>query len=279
MNVNVVIHPTERNQALGNMATQLGRHAPKDVTLKVTQKPVDVPGEINVYFPYKMFVCPTRGKDVVFCTHPEIAYFYNAAKTADHVLVMCDKYRKELAELVGEDKVTLIYPGVDDCYRDEKLHIFQPIDKGRGERKGLTLWNRLQAVPWLDCDCPNGKYTKEQMVMAYRASDAVVSTSTNAHGGEGGPMLIPEGIAMGCTVVAPYGVGLAGDIEGVITYKDGDYDDLLRVLQSLHEAKQKRQAAVIDFTWKRWAEQHFECFARLLNHKRPQTVEGTSNFA
>jgi glycosyltransferase involved in cell wall biosynthesis len=268
----------EKKWILGRMADELIKHTPQGVTCKVTDRPSDNPGDINFYNPYRTYERNTCGIDVVFCTHPEIQKFYDVAKKADHVIVMNTMYRNILST-TEPGKVTCIFPGVDDCYRDEKLHIFQPIDKGRGERKGLTLWNRLQAVPWLDCDCPNGKYTKEQMVMAYRASDAVVSTSTNAHGGEGGPMLIPEGIAMGCTVVAPYGVGLAGDIEGVITYKDGDYDDLLRVLQSLHEAKQKRQAAVIDFTWKRWAEQHFECFARLLNHKRPQTVEGTSNFA
>lgn len=251
---------------LGRMAEHIAAHAPEGWQVEIANRPTDTRSAINYYHPYRTYRRPSPGIDVVFCTHPEIGHFWQAAEKADHVIVMCERYRREIAERVGAEKVTLIYPGVDEQYRDSRLRVFQPIALGRGERKGLTLWRKLCALPWLECICPNGKYSDAEMVAAYRSCDVVLSTAIM----EGGPMLVIEGLAAGKPVVAPRGVGFCDDFGAAVTLYDcNDYDQLLAILRSLHAQKTTRTEAVKSLTWAEYARKHYDLFDRLIEqHER-----------
>lgn len=265
--VHFVMGAVQRGWILEKMQQEIIKRAPRDVTITSGDAPVDKHGVVNYYNPYRGYNRKSaHATDVVFCTHPELeSHFYQAAHEADHVIVMCKKYRDEIIER-GKlaDQVTLIYPGVDEEFRDKRLRIFNPArmhaSAAYAERKGANLWNALCKEPWIDAICSNGTLTRKQLLQEYRACDAVVSTALM----EGGPMCVLEGLAIGKPVVAPEFVGLVDDLishKSLKRYRAGNYDELLSCLRQLWQDKQN--AGMSCFTWQAWAGEHWRVFSAL----------------
>jgi len=264
--VHCVMGRDQHRWILGELWRAIEAAKPEGAIVSVSDKPVDEPGVINYYNPYRGYKSKSkRAKDVLFCTHPEIEpLFWDAPQQADHTIVMCDQYRDSLiARGVHASKVTRIHPGADPMFRDMRLRVFNPaIMQGR-ERKGKELWKRLAKTPWIEAICSNGRLTKEQLLTEYLACDVVVSTARAD--GEGGPMSVPEAAQLGKPMVMPIGVGLVGDVDiPLITrYTPGDYDNLINALRTHYERKQNQPRYLTDWTWERWGKEHWDVFVTL----------------
>jgi hypothetical protein len=179
-----------------------------------------------------------HAKDVVFCTHPERPEAWQRTiLESDHVIVMAEQY-KQAAIMSGKqgNDVTLIYPGVDDRYLDTQLRVFNPTwmsGTKRPARKGKETWDKLCALPWLNCICSDGKMSPEMVELHMRACDVVVSTAWM----EGGPMAIWEAHAIGKPVLVRYGVGAYECAPILNCYLDDD--NLIDKLRTSHYSKQQ----------------------------------------
>jgi hypothetical protein len=209
----------------------------------------DAPDVVNVSL-YRHFTRPgVHSKEVIFCTHPEVLpHFWQTPKHAAHTVVMCEQYREQLIkEELPPERVTLIYPGIDDRFRPRTLRVFNPtrLDYAMN-RKGAEVWGQLERQDWLKCVCSRGRMTLEQVAQEYERADVVVSTANM----EGGPMSIIEAVAMGKPAVGMKGVGF---VDKFATHTYSDTAGLLHILKDMHTAKMERQRAVEALSWEAWA--------------------------
>lgn len=75
-------------------------------------------------------------------------------------------------------------------------------------------------------------------------------------------MSLVEGVQLGKPCIMPSGVGLVDDVDSplVVRYSPGDYKELLRILHEFYEEKQMRIRSLLDWTWERWGEAHWQIF-------------------
>lgn len=281
LRVHCVIGRDQKNWILGRMWKAIQETAPEGVTCTEGERPINQPGVINYYNPYRGYRHKTQGHDVVFCTHPEIpATWARATQEADHIVVMAHKWKQHLIEQgVPEHKITHVPPGVDAWFLDLRLRIFNPCkmpDGSYGERKGKRLWSRLCHEPWLECICSGGAMSEDELRLQYLACDVVVSTAVPKYGGEGGPMSCKEGLALCKPTVMPADIGLVdehADHPCLLRYPAGDYEALIEVLKPLYHAKVNAKMAAADWTWEAWGKAHWQIFNGLVSHlpERAQT--------
>lgn len=263
MTTNITLTCTGRAWILKKMANEIIKNCPKDLTITFGSVDPEKNKCINYYMPYTRFRVDTKGIDIPFFTHPENRSFIARALRADHCVVMCEKYKKELiSKGVKEKNITVIYPGVDHNVYKPTLKILQTVkmqsEKRRG-RKGFDIWERVCKLPYAECLCTEGEYTDEQILELYKSTDIVLSTSRV----EGGPMCVLEGLSLGKTVVAPEGVGFINDFSGMKKYRMGNFKSLKKVLDNLYLEKVKISKNVEKYTWEKWANDHYNLFRRL----------------
>jgi glycosyltransferase involved in cell wall biosynthesis len=268
------IHIVSNNNGwiLDKMSDALEQYAPDGIKPTRSNHPIDDHGVVNFFNNYRLYNRKSkRAKDVVFFTHPEIPnQWKEGLKNCDHAIVMCNKYHRELIDMgLPRDRVTMIHPGVDDCYMRRKLRVFIPsrilANAGYKERKGYKLWQRLSTLDWLECITSDGMMTPEQVLLEYERANVIVSTATM----EGGPMSVVEAIALNKPILARAGVGMVDDYEAVIAYKDDD--DLIRMLQRLWDARQLGLQDV--YGWDVWAAKHYDVFRRVAECETVEAIQ------
>ena len=252
ISVHIVGGNAKKKWILEKMQGHIKAAAPNDV--KCDYEYTDAPGHVNIFSPYRLYRKSEHAKDIVFFTHPEDMRQWEAAHECDVAVVMCAKYRDELiVDGMDAAKVHLIHAGVDDIYKDHRLRVLNPsrmdISENYKARKGYDTWQRLCALPWVNCICTGGGMTSEQVHDEYLKADVVVSTATV----EGGPMACYEALSMGKVYYGRAGVGLHDETEGVIRYADGD--ELESMLLEVYADKLRRAQGVENKTWDAWNNQ------------------------
>lgn len=269
--INIKIITTGRNWILKKLSQKILEAQPNDMNIKIVDTPSNKIEEINYYMGYQHFREKTKAIDIPFFTHPENNSFFEKAKRADYIIVMCKKYKKELVDKgVDKNKVFIIYPGVDDHFKPT-LKILQPVkmsSDNRRKRKGYELWEKVKTLPYVECLCTEGEYTDKELFELYKNTDIILSTAEV----EGGPMSVIEGLSLGMTVVAPRGVGFVDDFGGVITYEKSNFMDLKKVLDELYHKKLEIYNNVSMLTWENWAEKHYNLFRNAYKIRVSQNI-------
>lgn len=242
---------------LWRLQEELAKHNDTDYVIdEPTLQPVDRPGYVNFYNPYRHYYKRSRfARDVVFFTHPGDMERWNDAMQCDAAIVMCRQYRRALIDAgMHWKRIHRIHLGIDEQYRDCSLRIFHPgrmIMSGEYQaRKGWDYWQQLMALDWLHCIRSEGLLTDEQMHDEYLKADVVVSAATM----EGGPMGCIEALAMGKQYVGRAGVGVHDEYAPYIK-RYADYDELIKILEYEYKVKHCRQTATTNNAWPLCAKQ------------------------
>jgi len=262
--INIVMDDRQRGWILGHMVDAITSQIPEGVQWQVSERPEEGYDVLNYYMPYHAYRGKTAGLDVVFCTHPEdVELFYQSATEANHVVVMCSKYRRELiARGIQPDKISLVFPGVDSVFLDRRLRVFIPSRMAANEmyakRKGVNLWRAIAAMSdRYNVICSQGTMTKDEVMHWYYWCHCVLITATV----EGGPMGAVEGIAMDKPVVMPHDVGLCDDIGMYgLMYTAGDVDSCMRALDVVADRRPKPSI----MSWPEYGQEINAVFARLM---------------
>jgi hypothetical protein len=233
--------------------------------------PIDAPGHVNVFNPYRYYKKSQYAKDIVFFTHPEDLPQWEAAHGCDCAVVMCEKYRDELiADGMEPAQIRLIHAGVGDIYKNARLRVLNvgrmEANHGYMTRKGIDTWKRLQALSWMDCINTGGDMTQSQVYEEYLKADVVVSTALV----EGGPMSCYEALSMGKPYYGRVGVGVHDEIEQVIKYHDDD--ELEHELYSAYTEKLNRAMAVKDKSWNRFVSEWWKVIGDIAGEVLPPTI-------
>lgn len=256
IDVTIVMQERPKRWILERMADHLVANAPPDMRIVIASKPSQEPGTLNYYNPYRLYQ-PTMAVDIAFCTHPEEPLKWAASRGADGIVVMARQYGEAQKVDGAACPVRQIILPPEDVYKP-RLNIFFPCEMTRRRaRKGKTLWDALEALPWINAVCTDGKWSAAQVADAYQACDAVVVTSNL----EGGPMAVVEGLACGKSIVAPHALGWCSEFgDSVIDYEMDSLPSLLEKLKALYAPKKERARRVAGLTWKSLCEQHYTFF-------------------
>ena len=271
-----------RGWILERMGDEIRGRKPDNVSVSVGNVSLDEPGVINHYNCYLMYrVKSAHAVDCGQFTHPGYPMRWEKAGAfCDHAVAKCRTYYDLLIRDSGRDSknTSLIYPGCDIDFHAPKFRVFQPSKmtsaQSYRQRKGVELWERLKEIDGLDCVCSGGKMSPEQVIAQYWRADAIVSTATM----EGGPMSVPEALAMGRTVYARRGVGLVDDyastgVKGLVLYDSDGH--LIEMLTDKAQERQTEYAKVGAWsTWDRYAADYWALFGRLAD-KHDLSYTGT----
>ena len=186
----------------------------------------DPKADVNIWCNYAMFdVCgmqPTNC-DIGWFTHWEEGsrgrVFDAVAAEVDWCISMCQKTTRFLPA----DRTTVIQSAPSDLYGRREL-ILGVVGKS-APRKRTHLIETINKPGVVSVRHSGGTWPATDMPAFYRMCDYIVVLSSN----EGGPMCVPEAMAMGKPVIAP-DVGWCWDYP-VIRY--ADEADLVRVVQGL----------------------------------------------
>ncbi len=190
--------------------------------------------------------------------------FYDTARAIDVPVTMNSLYRDMLHD-AGIRSAISIPPGVDHERFQPKLRIGVVGRAYHTGRKGEGLVSQLMDMPEIDWHFTGsgwplpGKYVSEENLPDfYRSMDYILVPALY----EGGPMCVPEALATGTPVISSK-VGWVPEFPH-IPFKNGDADDLRRVLTELLDTKQTLFKSTEAYTWDNFAEQHDRVFNDLL---------------
>ena len=170
------------------------------------------------------------------------------------------KYTEQL-KLMGVNAINIV-PGVDEQYTPKLiLGVVGKFYDHNNDRKGQKLLKEVSQIPFVEIRTTEGKYRYDQLPEFYRSCDYIIVTSKS----EGGPMCLLEGLSCGKQIIIPETVGLASQFkEGIISYKENDYEDLKEVLYGLYNNKKFLNSLIKDCTWNNFVERHKENFYNYL---------------
>ena len=213
---------------------------------------------INIYMPYALFKeKDSNALDIAYFTHNSFdGVFESVAKGVDVCICMSPIYERYLKVIGIKNVHTLIIP--PDEYYDCKLNLAWVGHFFWKERKGIDLFNKVRDLPFVnliynqhatDLDVPVEDVTRIKTY--YDRCDFVLVTSKF----EGGPMCLVEGLKCGKKVICPMDVGVAEVFkDGIIVYKNSDWESLKYILTNLYENKKRVADLVKDLTWDNWFE-------------------------
>ena len=263
-NVNVVL--SDRAWILERLGHELQTRLP-GVALADAADPA---ADINYYI---TFACRRREMPTLemgLFTHmeqtPELQeLFVSTARDLDLAVCMSAKYRDALANH-GVTSTVLIPPGVDLGRFEAKLRIGVVGRAYHTGRKGEGLVAQLMDMEGIDWHFtgtgwpqPGRFVPEEDLPDFYRSLDYVLVPALY----EGGPMCVPEALAVGTPVIAS-DVGWVREFPH-IPFKTGDASDLRRVLDELLEQKRVLRESTRDYTWDAYAEAHDAAFRGLID--------------
>lgn len=229
--------------------------------------------DLQYYVTYSCFRERVSPVEMAFFTHIEASEaaakkFLAVARSVDHRVVMATRYARTLASRGLES--TIIEPGVD-------VGKFTPVVRigvvGRTYhtgRKGETLVASVMDIPGIEwCFTGSGwpgdsRYIPDdEMPDFYNGLDYVLIPSLY----EGGPLSAHEAIACGKPVISS-DVGWMDRLPH-IPFKNGDPDDLRRVLLELVADRAAQRITVLPYSWENWALRHHDLFHAVMARSTP----------
>lgn len=273
--VSVVL--SDRNWILERLGLELQFRLP-NITLNDTADPS---ADINYYVTFACRKQPAPTLEMGFFAHMERdpalrELFLRTAREVDVPVTMNALYRDMLLAEGIESAIT-IPPGVDLDRFDVKLRIGIVGRAYHTGRKGEALVSEVMDVPGIDWHFtgpgwprPNRYIPEDELPDFYRSLDYVLVPALY----EGGPMCVPEALAVGTPVIAS-DVGWVRDFPH-IPFKTGDAADLRRVLTDLVAQKRELRASTESYTWDAYAEAHGRVFDDLMRKagKAPRARAG-----
>lgn len=213
---------------------------------KCSAKP-DYNADVNIWCNYALFDSighmMKTNCDIGWFTHKEkegpLAKLFDCvALEMDHCIAMCEK----TAQLLPQDRTTVIHSAPSKLYPPWTVTLGVV---GRDyPRKRTNLIDELRSIPGIDVRYTGGVVPANDMPAFYNSTDYVLVLSDN----EGGPMCVPEAMAMGKPVIAP-DVGWCWDYPCV---RYTDVEDLMRVVRGLIPPTIEQESAQIMEVVKRW---------------------------
>ena len=186
----------------------------------------DVNADVNIWVNYAMFKSAGKMRktkcDIGWFTHREEGplgeVFDNVARSMDWCIAMS----RNTWERLPKKKVTVIHTA--PRFRSSPIKI-GVVGREYPRKRGHLMSKVTSDVPRVCISFTNGNVDESNMEEFYRSMDYILVLSSL----EGGPMCVPEAMALGKPVIAP-NVGWCWDYP-VIRY--GSEDDLIRVLRKL----------------------------------------------
>lgn len=261
--VSVVL--SDRNWILERLGRELQVRLPK-IDLNDAADPS---ADINYYITFACRKQPAPTLEMGFFAHMEQTpalqeLFVRTAREVDVPVTMNTLYRDRL-HAEGIKSAITIPPGVDLDRFDVKLRIGIVGRAYHTGRKGEALVAEVMDVPGIDWHFtgpgwpkPNRYIPEEELPDFYRSLDYVLVPALY----EGGPMCVPEALAVGTPVIAS-DVGWVRDFPH-IPFRTGDAADLRRVLTDLVAQKRELRASTEGYTWDAYAEAHARVFHDLM---------------
>jgi len=205
---------------------------------KCSAKP-DPKADVNIWCNYAMFNVAGRMKktkcDIGWFTHWEESsrgrVFDAVAAKVDWCIAMC----KKTAQYLPADRTTVIPSAPSSLYGRRDIVLGVAVKDS--PRKRSHLISDLIDIPGITVRHTLGRLSDADMPAFYRSVDYMLVLSDN----EGGPMCVPEAMAMGKPVIAP-DVGWCWDYP-CVRYTDAD--DLMRVVRGLMPPTIEQESAQI----------------------------------
>lgn len=229
----------------------------------------DPSADINYYITFACRKAPMPTLEMGFFAHmeqtPELQkLFYDTAGQLDLCVCMSATYSRLLAAR-GIDSVVTIPPGVDHDRFRPKLRIGIVGRAYHTGRKGEGLVAQLMDMAGIDWHFtgtgwpkPGRHLSDEELPDFYRSMDYILVPALY----EGGPMCVPEALAVGTPVIAS-DVGWVSEFPH-IPFRNGDAADLRRVLEGLLDTKRKLNASTEAYSWDNFAAAHDRAFHDLM---------------
>ncbi len=229
----------------------------------------DPSADINYYITFACRKAPMPTLEMGFFAHMEQTpdlqrLFFDTARELDLCVCMSATY-STLLTANGIDTVVTIPPGVDHDRFVPKLRIGVVGRAYHTGRKGEGLVAQLMDMEGIDWHFTGTGWPKpglhlpdEALPDFYRSMDYILVPALY----EGGPMCVPEALAVGTPVIAS-NVGWVPDFPH-IPFRNGDAADLRRVLEGLLDAKRKLSASTESYSWDNFAAAHDRAFHDLM---------------
>lgn len=229
----------------------------------------DPSADINYYITFACRKAPAPTLEMGWFAHmeqtPELKkLFVETARDIDLPVCHSTLYRDLLIKN-GVENAIAIPPGVDRDRFDVKLRVGVVGRAYHTGRKGEGLVSQLMDLEGIDWHFtgpgwpgPNHYIPEDELPDFYRSLDYVLVPALY----EGGPMCVPEALAVGTPVIAS-DVGWVREFPH-IPFKNGDAADLRRVLTGLIEEKRKLRASTEGYTWDSFAQAHEVAFDGLM---------------
>ena len=271
-NINIVL--SDRNWILERLGQELEARIP-GVSLSDTS---DASADINYYITFASRQVPASTLEAGLFTHmeqlPELQnLFVDTARDLDLCVCMSSRYQDFLIQK-GIENTVLIPPGVDLKRFVPKLRIGVVGRTYHTGRKGEAIVAELIDMKGIDWHftgsgwpAPGRFIEEDDLPDFYRSLDYLLVPSLY----EGGPMCVPEALAVGTPVIAS-DVGWVRDFPH-IPFETGNASDLRRVLTELLDKKHQLRASTLDYTWDNFADKHDRAFRELMSR-----VEKKSQF-
>ncbi|BAH73799.1 putative glycosyltransferase [Solidesulfovibrio magneticus RS-1] len=244
----------------------------------------DLKSDIQYYITYSRRIRRFSPIEIACYTHQEhdkeaANLFFSTASEVEYCICMSKRY-EDVLRGHGLTHVSTISPGVDLDELSLKIRIGVVGRTYHTGRKGEHLVAAVMDIPEIEWHFtgegwpgPAENIPADKMADFYRDMDYILVPALY----EGGPMCVVEALACGREVIAS-SVGWVDNFPH-IPFKNGDANDLRRVLKSLVEQKSALRAAVAAYTWDNWAESHDRLFRDLLaRHGRPP-IAGSNVFS
>lgn len=261
--VSVVL--SDRNWILERLGVELQRRLPR---ISLNDAP-DPSADINYYITYSCRETAAPTLEAALFTHMETAAeaqekFLKAAREVDLPICMSAVYADLLRD-TGVDGVVTIPPGIDTDRFTPALRIGVVGRAYHTGRKGEGVVDQLMDMEGIDWHFTGSGWPRPGRFIAeadlpdfYRSMDYILVPALY----EGGPMCVPEALAVGTPVIAS-DVGWVRDFPH-IPFKTGDADDLRRVLTDLLQVKRDLAASTASVTWDNFAAGHERAFRDLM---------------
>lgn len=262
-NVNIVL--SDRNWVL----EQIGQALETRLSNIALNDLADPSADINYYITFACRKAAVGTLEMAFFTHMEQApelqkLFIDTARTVDLPVCQSNRYRDVLMQN-GIDNAVVISPGVDREVFDVKLRVGVVGRAYHTGRKGEALIAQLMDMDGIDWHFtgtgwpqPGRFINADAMPDFYRSMDYILVPATY----EGGPMCVPEALAVGTPVIAS-DVGWV-DAFPHIPFKINDAADLRRVLAGLINQKRVMRASTQEYSWDIFAAAHEKAFAGVM---------------
>jgi len=255
----------------------------------------DNEADLNYHMPWHTLVGmgETRSKQGIYYTHlnpsarPDLIW---AVQRADFIVAMSKTGRQELIDLGADpDKINVIYAGHSNYPPRRKNVGIIGYEQPNGRKRGHILvdlcW-KMDVTPFQFVFCGGGwddtitkmsnagaaianlgNKTEQELQDVYGVLDLLLVTSYV----EGGPLTVMEAMSAGVPVIAPP-VGYAADLlpDDCIYHT---VEGLVAALENFIAPTFERRAAVEQFTWKRYADEHAALFERVLCQPTPTLTE------